>query len=146
MLQILTRIFNLNGSLRGDMVAMSNSADTTPIAVAGVVTVYGKAMPATYFDNIGVWLKIAGSGPNITITVEQSAVLPAAANINGADGNYVVGTGVAAICTAVTDNNARVSTLSLVPMKYYRLKIVGNSGNGSDTVVDCRLFTQELIC
>lgn len=145
LLKILNSILNLRGSLRGECVTVSDSADKTPIAVNGVVTVYSKVRKSSYFDNIGFWLKLAGSNPNITITVEQSAKAVATANINAADANYVVGSGVAAVCTALTNTTAVVATLSLVPMKYFRFKIVGNSGNGSDTTVDLELFEQELI-
>ena len=80
---------------------------------------------------------------NITIQVEESPVLPTTEG--SSDANYVIGSGVADIVTGLTNSTAALKTLSLIPMKYGRLKITGIAGNGSDTTLDLRIFFQELI-
>lgn len=144
-MNIVHNIFNLRGSLRGDVQKIGDYNDVIPISVNGASTVYSKAFPIQTSDNLGIFLQLAGTAPSITITTEESAELPDAANVNAADGQWVAGTGVAAICTNLTSKTAQVQSLSLVPMKYLRFKIVGGGGNGVDTTVDLRLFNQELI-
>lgn len=145
LLQLLYRILNLRGSLRGDMQRLTDFNDVFPIAVNGAATVYGKAFAIQTADNLGIFYQLAGTAPQITITVEESPQLPAVANVNAADPQYVVGNGVAAICTAQTSKTAQIQTLSLVPMKYMRLKLVGGAMNGADTTVDIRMFNQEIV-
>ena len=143
--KLLEKIFNLSGSLHGQIEWIGDSADIIPITVNGTATVYSRTFPLKYADNLGLSLMLAGTSPNVTITIEQGAQEPAAANINAADSNFAVGAGVAPVCTALTSKTVQIQTLSLVPMKLARFKIVGQGGNGSDTTVKLGLFIQELI-
>lgn len=145
MLNLFLRLFNLCGSLRGDMAKITDYNDVAPIAVAGAVTVRSKSFDARYFDNTGLFLLLAGTSPNITITIEESPQPPASTNKNAADPYFVAATGVPPVCTALTIKTAVIQTLSLVPMKHFRFVITGNAGNSGDVTVDLRLFEQELL-
>jgi hypothetical protein len=142
--KLLNRLLTLRADLQGDMVTPHDVNGITPIAVAGAVTVYTRPITLRRAYNIGYSVQCTGSGPNVTITPQQAPRAPAAANFNAADPAYVTPTGVNAI-GPFTDTNMHIATLSLVPMKYVRFMIVGNSGNGNDTKVDLELFLQELL-
>ena len=140
---LFKRLFTLKADLQGNPIFATDSSGKNPIAVNGVVTVYTLPILISRLENCGYAFQCtAGANPNITITPQESLVMPAAANVNAADPNYVTPQGVSSI--GPLQNTTMVQgTLSLVPMKYVRFQIVGNTGNGTDTVVSLGLFVQE---
>lgn len=143
--KLLHRLLTLRADLQGEMVYATDSGGKNPIAVAGAVTLYTTPILIRRADNIGYAIQVTvGTSPNLTITPQEAPVLPAAANINGADPNYITPNGVNSI-GPFTNTNMNIGTLSLVPMKWVRFQIVGNTGNSSDVVVSIGLFMQELL-
>ena len=144
MKKLLKRLLTLRADLVGNMMYATDVNGKNPIAVAGAVTVYTRPMLIKRADNVGYAIQCtAGANPNITITPQEAPVEPAAANINGADPSYVTPNGVGALGPFM-DTKMYIATLPLVPMKHVRFQIVGNTGNGTDTVVSIGLFIQEL--
>ena len=80
----------------------------------------------------GVWVKLAGSTPDVTVKILQSYDDTAA--------NYAIPeTGGTVL--QVTDTNAHVTYLQPSPMTRMRLRLVGGAGNGSNVTVTLYLFT-----
>jgi hypothetical protein len=127
------------------MVKGTDYNDVAPIAVNGATTVRSKTFDCRYLDNVGMFLQLAGTSPNISITIEFGPQPPANANLNAADPQYVPGDGIPPVVTNMTSTTAIVRTLVLVPMKHFRLVITGNAGNSANTTVDFRIFAQELV-
>ena len=80
----------------------------------------------------GVWVKLAGSTPDVTVKILQSYDDTAA--------NYVIPeTGGTVL--QVTDTNAHVTYLQPSPMTRMRLRLVGGAGNGANVTATVYLFT-----
>lgn len=133
-------------SLRGDSRQINNSNGAPgPITIPTTTTVYSRAFRLNYGQAFGIWLRAGnGSGTaNMKIQLEQSNVVPVTEG--AADGNYVIGDGVADVYSNLNDALAHVKTLSPVPMKYARFKITGLGSNPADATINIFVFDQELI-
>ena len=92
----------------------------------------------------GIFAKCsAPSGtPDVKVELEESWKEPA--NPNASDGDYVIPDGASAVFSGINDQNAHIKSLSPVPMKYGRFKITGINSNPAGTVLNIRIFMQEL--
>ena len=80
----------------------------------------------------GVWVKLAGSTPDVTVKILQSYDDTAA--------NYAIPeTGGTVL--QVTDTNAHVTYIQPSPMTRMRLRLVGGAGNGANVTATVYLFT-----
>lgn len=132
---------NKIGSM-GDVTAVKLSTGSTTIAVSGTDTVYTQSFKLSFGVAFGIWYKAASSGNvNVKIQLEQSYTTPATEGSSST--NYVIGSGVSDIDSALTDTTVRVKTVSPVPMKYGRLKITGLTGNDATTTLSIQIFQQE---
>ena len=80
----------------------------------------------------GIWVKLAGATPDVTVKILESYDDTAA--------NYAVPeTGGTVL--QVTDTNAHVTYLQPSPMTRMRLRLVGGAGNGANVTATVYLFT-----
>ena len=80
----------------------------------------------------GVWVKLAGATPDVTVKILQSYDDTAA--------NYVIPE-TSGTVLQVTDTNAHVTYLQPSPMTRMRLRLVGGAGNGANVTATVYLFT-----
>lgn len=148
----LGRLKSISASLRGDVTIMKNGAagstqGTLPMNVPNTSTYYGLHEQSKYPSAMGIWLLATSPGslgtPNLKIQIEQSYIAPVTEGIQ--DNNWVIGDGVPDVYTNLNDALAHIKTLSLVPMKRYRMKVTGLGSNPSDTILLAVVFSQELI-
>lgn len=133
-------------SLRGDVTLIRDSVTVnSPINIAGNVTVYSRTFRINYGQSFGIALKAASGGTiALQIQLEQSDVEPTTQG--SADANWVVGDNVPDIVPALANNTKRIITISPVPMKYARLKIIGGGSNAASTTLTANIFQQEIVC
>jgi len=124
--------------LLGNISDISLGGKTT-MEVGGVATYYSHSFKIGLAEFFGLWI-IQSTSPVLTISLEQSAVLPATEEAS--DANWVVPTGTSAIYTARAATTAEMFSLSPVPMPYARLKIAGTGANGASATLQAKIFTQ----
>lgn len=143
----LSRLKSIRASLRGDLIAVTNSSGTYPITVATTGVVYANSKNLRYMNAMGIWLQLASPGslgtPNVKIQMEQSYTVPVTQG--SSDSNWVIPDGVADIYNNLNDTLAHIKTLAPVPMGHYRIKLTGLGANPSDTTFTAFIFIQELI-
>lgn len=135
-------------SLRGDVSLFRDTVTlTSPINIAGNVTVWSRVMRFNYGQAFGIALKAASSGTvQLQIQLEQSDVPLTAAQEGLTNTDYVVGDNVPDIVPALANTNKRIILVAPVPMKYGRLKIIGGASNDATTTLIANLFQQEFVC
>lgn len=122
----------------------NNTTNQFNIAVAGNVTAYSNSIKldkGVYYGLQYRAMSTAGS-PDVTIQIEESSI-GAPRTEGSADTRYVVPEGAADVYANLTDENWHIESLSLVPAKYFRLKLVGNAANESDVSINGVLTIQE---
>ena len=83
------------------------------------------------FKNFGAWAKLAGTTPNVTLRLLQSW--------DDAEADYVVPeTGGSPI--TITDTTAHVVSVAPTAMRWLRLRLVGNAGNGTNVTAAVYLY------
>ena len=100
--------------------------------VDSVVTAYQHGYPQAEYRNFGLWIR-AGSGitsPEVLVDVLQSWD-------DNPEHYAVTDSG-----PWVHDEFAHVVTLKIPPMRFLRIRLMGQKGNPADTLVDAYLFMQ----
>lgn len=141
--RFLKKLREVRGSTRGDVGQINGSDGNQSIAINGATTVYSQSFPLHYGQYFGLAYKAAGSAPDLKIQLEQSPVAPSTEGAS--DANYVIPSGVADITSSVTATTMNIQSISPVPMRYGRLKITGNVGNGANTTLRNWLFQQGTV-
>jgi len=138
---IWKKLLNKIGSM-GDVTGVTLASGSETIAIASTATVYTHYFKLSFGVAFGLWYQATSSGTvNLKIELEESYTTPT--TDGSADTNYVVGSGVSDVESALADENAHVKTLSPVPMKYARFKITGGDGNDASTTLSLKVFQQE---
>lgn len=125
-------------------VGVSGGIPYSDIAVAGETTVYAKAIYIGLGKFFSLSYKAASSagGINLKIEIEQSFRLPTTEG--SSDTYWAEPVNMADIVSALTTENAIYHTsLPLIPLPYFRLKITGGVGNSADTILNAWLTKQE---
>lgn len=116
-------------------------------AVNGVTTVWSNNFRLSSSTSFGCMAICSGSSPQIQIQLEESFYnfgLNGVAQ-NASNSFYVVPDAFPDIFPQISDTNWHLPSqpVTPIPMTYGRFKIIGLSGNGSDTKVTIILFRQE---
>jgi len=101
--------------------------------VDSVITGYQLGFAQADFHHFGLWIKADSvtTAPTLTVQVLQS--------FDDHQENYAAtDPGV-----WVTHNLAEVHKLEIPPMRFMRIRLIGQTGNPSDTFVDAYLFMQR---
>lgn len=101
--------------------------------VDSVITAYQLGFAQADFHHFGLWIKADSvtTSPELLVHVLQS--------FDDSQENYAVyDTG-----EWVMDNIQRVFRLPISPMRFMRIRLIGQPGNPSDTFVDAYLFMQR---
>jgi len=123
---------------------LTNLAGSPDIVVAGETTVYSRSIPVGMAKFFSLSYKAASDagGINLKLEIEESFQLPTTECAS--DSSYKEPEGVGDIVDGFTTENTWVHVkLPLTPMKYFRLKITGLTGNSADTVLNAKLSKQE---
>ena len=105
------------------------------LVVSGA-TVTCNAIDLKKNEYVGIWYKIdSGAGPDVKITYEMS--------YNTTSANFAEPEGASDIVTNLTDTDSHIESIPCPPMRYIRIKVYGNAGNGADTKISIVLFVQE---
>lgn len=98
---------------------------------------------ASNLANLGVWVKCAGDSPAVRIVLEESYLDLTVAQQTLTNASYVVPEAFPDVFSDVSDTNAHVTSITPVPMKHLRYKLIGLSGNSANTTVTIYTFEQE---
>lgn len=125
--------------LRGASLLLCNS-----FACGSTSTYYSNSFEMGFAQVFGIWLKgaSASSTPNLQIQFEQSYQRPTTEG--SSDTSWIIGDGVPDIYTTLNDEIAHIKSVACVPSQYGRLKIIGNTGNPSDSLLTAVIFIQEI--
>jgi len=124
--------------------AITTAAGSTDLAVAGVTTIYSKAIYVGLAKFFALSYKAVSAlaAVNLKIEVEQSFQLPTTEG--AADDYWKEPVGMADIVGALTmEDTWYHAALPLIPLPYMRLKIMGGAGNAADAIVTAILSKQE---
>lgn len=121
----------------------SAAKGATPIVLFSSVTINGTAtatsvaIPIKSAGFFGVWYQAvsSASAPDLKIQYEMS--------YDSTPANFAVPVGASDIVTNLTAETIQIESIQPPPMAYIRIKVTGNAGNASDTVLNLRLFIQE---
>lgn len=135
------------GKIFGPVVQdIASGADKTVTAIplAGhPATVYSEAFELKYGQSFGVFCKASGASPRFDVAFEESYKEPAAANVNAADGDYAVPTGMSNVHDSIADTSAHIAALTPVVAKWGRFKITSDASNGAGTTISLKLMKIE---
>ena len=127
------------------MATARNISTAISVAVAsGSTGVWTRNFVISNMSALGVWAKCAGDSPNVRIVLEESYANLTEAEQNLTNSNYVVPDAFPNVFSAISDTSAHIVSITPVPMKYCRYKIIGLSGNSANTTVTLYTFEQEL--
>lgn len=119
------------------------SDDSDEIAVADQATVYTKSMPLKFGRDfaVSIYANSPGGSPDVDIAFEQSWRKPDSEG--SADDTYAVPSGQSLLADDLIAEEWAHQSLTPVALPYCRLKITGNAGNPSDTVLKAKMSVQE---
>jgi hypothetical protein len=136
MILMLGFMFTIPGIAKAGGLIGGNKMLANETLVVSGATVTCNAIDLRKNEYIGIWYKIdSGAGPDVKITYEMS--------YNDVDANFVTPEGVSNIETNLTDTEVHIDSIQCPPMRYLRIKVYGNAGNGADTKITIVLFVQE---
>lgn len=113
----------------------------TTIPVNAAEQVYCKSMVTTYGETFGLSLKASGTTPDVRVRIQQSHVLPTTEGAS--DVKYTVPTGVTNPYVSLTTTAWIHMSLSIIALKFLRIHLDGNAGNGADVTVEAYVSVQE---
>ena len=122
------------------MEIVTDSNDDSTIALPSAATLYTKSFSLKTTDDMAVLFQATSAtlSPDVSIYLEQSFERPTTEG--SPDFEYI---NTQTIVSSRTDYRWGVATLStLAPIPFGRFKIVGESSNPSDTIVQMRLGKQ----
>ncbi len=124
--------------LVNSQIQMTDKDGTADIAVASTGTVYTKSLDLGYKEYFALFLTATSSGTvNVVVTLEQSYRTPRPEGV--ADTEWVAPEGASTIIT-LSDENSHITPISsMKALPYFRLKLVGDTGNDASTTVNIRL-------
>ena len=113
----------------------------TAIAVASTATVYSQSFKIDKGVNFALSIIGGGAGDkDVKVELEQSLVPPTTEG--SSDTNFVV-PATAPVTLAVTDTTQHHITLSVLPLKYCRLKLTGQGTNAATTTMTAHISQTE---
>jgi len=101
--------------------------------VDSVITAYQLGFAQADFHHFGLWIKADSqtTTPDLLVHVLQSFDDHQENYAVNEDGGYII------------DNISHVIELNIAPMRYMRIRLIGQAGNPPDTFVDAYLFMQR---
>lgn len=118
------------------------SAVISSVTLNGTAVIYSNSISIASARFVAVKIKAVSATGTADVQVDWQAsdVLPAGEG--GADTNYVIPDDMSIPFVSLNDEIFHVKQIYPPPTTYGRLKVTGNAGNPSDTVVDAGIFLQ----
>ncbi len=126
------------------MATARNISSAISLAVASQTTgVWTYTFRASNLANLGVWIKCTGDTPAVRIVLEESYLDLTEAQQTLTNTSYVVPDAFPDVFSDINDTNPHITSITPVPMKHLRYKLIGLSGNSANTTVTIYTFEQE---
>lgn len=121
-----------------------NIFSANALAVSGISNgVWTRTFNTSNLANLGIWVQCAGDSPQIRIVLEESWIALTDAQQALTNTNYVVPEAFPDVFSDIVDTNPHITSITPVPMKHCRYKILGLAGNSTNTTVTIYTFEQE---